>query len=339
MAPPQQDAHFAHRVIAVPGCLKSQQQQQQPTLIHHCFNFDARYNTSASVLFRLSNHPTIITTSNNNNNKASKPIIFYLQITPDRIESVTKTTHEKQADNAPELELDIVRGQLGRVSDVTSLEFKLHSHGDLITPTDFDLDDCDDDQVRRDLASFKSFASALVFSLYMPHNVLRREHWRTFKWAVTQSASLTDGQRSELERMADIRSLYHGKGGALLSPGNEEEEEATSRSCATTEVVDTPSAYASPPPYDDNGERNRVQSGGGGTSKYVDRPAASGAPPKYNRTEEPNQSSSSFINGTLIHCEPLPHTLKKTYATCSHYNLSVYADTIPSHQGVPATSI
>lgn len=246
-----EETRFAHSVFVV---REDHDGRHSPEFVDHPMKLDAVYKPSTSVLFRLS---VPITDS------ASTKTTIYLQITPDRISSLRNMTCDATdtSERVPPC-LDRVRERLGGARFVTRLQFQLHtdSHAQLVVPTDFNLQDTPDSPSQRMFKSVSSFAAASLFSLYMPHNVLPIKKFQNLAEAVRQFAALTAAQRHAYERMVDLRSLYHGKGGVVFTRENQDHAEspATTASDAATEsdaatvAFDTPSRYRdSPPRYEE----------------------------------------------------------------------------------------
>ncbi|KAK8004689.1 hypothetical protein PG990_010726 [Apiospora arundinis] len=296
MSSSDETTRFSHSVFAVredddDGC--------SPELVDQSLKLDALYKPSTSVLFRLS---VPITDS------SSTKITIYVQITPDRLISLRQTTCDARAtsDHGPPC-LDRVRERLGGTRFVTRLQFKLHpdSHAQLVVPADFNLQDDPASPARRVLCSVSSLATTSSFSLYMPHNVLPTKKFEIFSRAVQQFPALTAAQRHAYERMVDLRSLYHGKGGIVFTPEDESGAPSTpaaTESDAATVAVDTPSRYRdSPPQYEESpseGHQSRGRSDA--TTASADSPARDCAPPAYE--DDGQQCGTSASNKRVWHC-------------------------------------
>ncbi|KAK8024503.1 hypothetical protein PG993_012569 [Apiospora rasikravindrae] len=254
--------------------------------VDHSMKLDAIHKPSTSVLFRLSIPIT---------DSASTKTTIYLQITPDRIISLRTTACDTSdtSERTPPC-LDRVRARLGGARFVTRLQFQLHTgHAQLIVPANFDLphNEAPNSPARQLFASVSSLATASVFSLYMPHNVLPMKKFRNFTEAVRQFPTLTATQRHAYERMVNLRGLYHGKGGVVYTPEDQDipttaaatASDATTESDATTVAFDTPLALSRFSPA------------------VRGKPDAAGdcAPPAYDGEQQYRSMSSSK---RLLHC-------------------------------------
>ncbi|WYZ35406.1 hypothetical protein EsH8_X_000053 [Colletotrichum jinshuiense] len=283
-----EDLRFVHEVFAV--C--EDQHGRPPSFIDQPFKFDAMYKSASSILFRLS---VSITDS------TSKTII-YLQITPDRIALLRNTTCDtSDTSNRSPPCLEQVRQRLGGSRFVTRLQLQLHSgiHTQLVVPTGFTIDTAAGSPSRRTFDSATSLANASMFSLYIPHNVLPMMKFRAFTEAVRQFPTLTAAQRQAYERMVDLRRLYHGKGGIVFIPEDQNggplsdrdhkrsTTPATTESYATTVPFDTPPRYQdSPPRYDEclsKGQQSKARSNAAAIS--VESPGGDCTLPEYDDTE------------------------------------------------------
>ncbi|KAK8092891.1 hypothetical protein PG999_014478 [Apiospora kogelbergensis] len=296
MTSADETTRFAHSVFAV---REDDNDGRSPELVDQPLKLDALYKPSTSVLFRLS-----VPIANSTSTKT----MIYVQITPDRIISLRHTTCETSdtSDQTPRC-LDLVREQLGGARFVTRLQFQLHtgSHAQLVVPADFNLDDSPDSPARRVLASASSLATASSFSLYMPHNVLPMKKFRNFAHAVQQFPALTAAQRHAYERMVDLRSLYHGKGGKVFTSEEQDTAPATpaaTESDAATVAVDTPSRYRdSPPQYEETpSEGRKPRDRSDATTASAESPARDYAPPAYEDGEQ--QCGTSTSNKRVLHC-------------------------------------
>ncbi|EXF74622.1 hypothetical protein CFIO01_13061 [Colletotrichum fioriniae PJ7] len=263
---------FAHTVFAV---REDEEDGRQPEFLDQPFKLNALYHPSSSVLFRLS-----VVSAQSTSNKT----ILYLHITPDRIASLRHTTCDTNdtSDESPPC-LERVRQRLGAKRLVTRLQLRLHNgfHCQLIAPTGLTRDEAQapDNPARHTFALATSLATASTFSLYFPHNVLRVATFQAFAEAVRQFPNLTAAQRQSYERVVDLRRLYYGKGGTVVTPeevpekvpekiqssplhdgqDNRATTPATSESCGSTVAFDiVPRDQASPPPqYDEHGNNGR----------------------------------------------------------------------------------
>ncbi|KAK8037659.1 hypothetical protein PG991_001005 [Apiospora marii] len=295
---PTEETRFAHSVFVVH---EDHDGRHSPEFVDHPMRLDAVYKPSTSVLFRLSIPIT---------DSTSTKTTVYLQITPDRILSLRNTTCDATdtSERVPSC-LDRVRERLGGARFVTRLQFQLHmdSHAQLVVPTDFYLQGAPDSPSQQKFKSVSSLAAASLFSLYMPHNILPIKKFQNLAEAVRQFPALTAAQRHAYERMVDLRSLYHGKGGVVFSREDQDHAEApaTTASDAATEsdaatvAFDTPSCYRdSPPRYEEcpsEGHKSKDQPDA--TTVSADRPAVANssaaspvgdcAPPAYEDNDEP----------------------------------------------------
>ncbi|KAK8071328.1 hypothetical protein PG997_011531 [Apiospora hydei] len=262
--------------------------------VDHSLKLDVVHKPSTSVLFRLS-IPIAVTDS------TSTKVTIYLQITPDRIISLRNTACDTSDTNerTPPPYLDRVLERLGgaRLSRASSL------HAQLVVPTDFSLHEAPDSPARRLFASVSSLATASLFSLYMPHNVLPMKKFRNFEQAVRQFPTLTATERHAFERMVNLRGLYRGKGGVVYTPEDQDAataavnataSDATTESDAATVAFDTPSRYRdSPPKYEESPSEGHQSSG------KLD--AAIGcAPPAYDDSD--GGEYRPMTSKRLLHC-------------------------------------
>ncbi|KAK8102084.1 hypothetical protein PG984_015230 [Apiospora sp. TS-2023a] len=285
-----------------------------PEFVDHPMKLDAVYKPSTSVLFRLSIPIT---------DSASTKTTIYLQITPDRISSLRNTTCDAtDTSERKPLCLDRVRERLGGARFVTRIQFQLHmdSHAQLVVPTDFNLQDAPDSPSQRIFGFVSSLADASLFSLYMPHNVLPIKKFQNLEAAVRQFPALTAAQRHAYERMVDLRSLYHGRGGVVFSdnqdhaasPGTTASDDATESDAATV-AFDTPSGYRdSPPRYEEcpsEGQKPKDQPDAATVSAdspaAADSPASSPvgdcAPPAYEDDDEP-RFKHPLVGKRVLNC-------------------------------------
>ncbi|KAI3536100.1 hypothetical protein CSPX01_11003 [Colletotrichum filicis] len=260
---------FVHTVFVV---REDEENGRQPEFLDQPFKLNALYHPSSSVLFRLS---VAIAHSTSNNTT------LYLHITPDRIASLRHTTCDTidTNDESPPC-LERVRQRLGVKRLVTRLQLRLHSgfHCQLIAPTGLTRDEVQapNNPARHTFALATSLATASTFSLYFPHNVLRMATFQAFAEGVQQFPNLTAAQRQSYERVLDLRRLYHGKGGTVVTPeevpenvqssprhdgeDNRATTPATSQSCGSTVAFDiVPRDQESPPPQYDEYENTRRQ--------------------------------------------------------------------------------
>ncbi|KXH28940.1 hypothetical protein CSIM01_13342 [Colletotrichum simmondsii] len=260
---------FVHTVFVV---REDEADGRQPEFLDQPFKLNALYHPSSSVLFRLS-----VAIAHSSSNKTT----LYLHITPDRIASLRHTTCDTidTNDESPPC-LERVRQRLGAKRLVTRLQLRLHSgfHCQLIAPTGLTCDEvqASDNPARHTFALATSLATASTFSLYFPHNVLRMATFQAFAEGIRQFPSLTAAQRQSYERVLDLRRLYHGKGGTVVtleeftakvqsSPlrdgeDNRDTTPVTSESCGSTVAFDiVPRDQESPPPQYDEYENTGTQ--------------------------------------------------------------------------------
>ncbi|OHW92112.1 hypothetical protein CSPAE12_09278 [Colletotrichum incanum] len=200
--------------------------------------------------------------------------------------------------------LERVRQRLGGKRLVTRLQFQLHSgtYAQLIVPTGFTCDEASDSPARHTFSSTTSLAITSMFSLYIPHNILPMAKFQTFVQAVRQFSKLTTAQHQLYERMVDLRRLYIGKGGVVLTPEehtgsplpDREHTPATTESCATTIPFDTVPRHQSPPPqYDEcvgEGQQPRASSG---AAIFAKSPGGDDALPEYDDAERQHNVSNA----------------------------------------------
>ncbi|KAK7946945.1 uncharacterized protein PG986_011266 [Apiospora aurea] len=278
--------------------------------VDHSLKLDVVHKPSTSVLFRLSLGIPIAIDS------TSTKVTIYLQITPDRIISLRNTPCDTSDTERTPPCLDRVRERLGGARFVTRLQFQLHPglHAQLVVPTDFSLHEAPDSPARRLFASVSSLATASLFSLYMPHNVLPIKRSRSFEQAIRQFSTLTATQRHAFERMVNLRGLYRGKGGVVYTPKEQDvattaapdatASDATTESDAATVAFDTPSRYRDlplpPPPEYEESPRDTAIGSTNSPEKpvSVDSVACDCAPPAYDDGEKQCRSTSK----RLLHC-------------------------------------
>ncbi|KAK7972514.1 hypothetical protein PG996_006719 [Apiospora saccharicola] len=297
-----EETRFAHSVFVV---REDHDEHQSPEFVDHPMKLDAVYKPSTSVLFRLSMPIT---------DSAFIKTTIYLQITPDRISSLRNTTCDATdtSERKPSC-LDRVCDRLGGARFVTRLQFQLHtdSHAQLVVPTDFNLQDAPDSPSQRMFGSVSSLAAASSFSLYMPHNVLQIKKFQNLEAAVRQFPALTAAQRHAFERMVDLRSLYHGKGGVVFfsdnqdhaaSPGSTASDDATESDAATI-PFDTPSRYRdSPPRYEEcPSEEHKPKDQPDAAIVSEDSPAGDCAPPAYEDDDEP-RFKHPMVGKRVLNC-------------------------------------
>ncbi|EFQ36514.1 hypothetical protein CGRA01v4_13196 [Colletotrichum graminicola] len=249
-----EDKPFVHEVFAV---CEDERDGRQPKLFDQPFQLYASCKPSSSVFFRL--RVSLI-------NGASRKIMVYLQITPDRISSLRYTTCNANDLGSPSPPcLELVRQKLGGRRSVARLQFQLHStHAQLVVPIGFALDEPPDSPARSALGSANSLAAASLFSLYLPHNVLSMVKFQSFARALDQFPTLSAEQHQLYTRMVDLRGLYNGTGGMEMTledqdasplPDKDHDRSTTpptTASYTTTVAFDTPSRYIdSPPRYEE----------------------------------------------------------------------------------------
>ncbi|KAK8085905.1 hypothetical protein PG994_000879 [Apiospora phragmitis] len=187
------------------------------------FRFEATYKPAASILFRLSF-------------TLADDVTLYLRFTPDLIASLKRMAcggnegggdSDNNHNNRPphfetiRRDLDSPRGTL------TRLQFSLHSHrrGQFIVPKGFDPNHYNnnnngggggEEETRRILASLAALAAAPTFSLYMHDRDMPKAQYQAVYHAYQSWPAATGAQIEALEQMTDLRTLYKGRGGALL---------------------------------------------------------------------------------------------------------------------------
>ncbi|KAK2037190.1 hypothetical protein LZ31DRAFT_560604, partial [Colletotrichum somersetense] len=229
---------------------------QPPEVIEHCFELRVRYSYLGLVSFRLL--PAYDGTPVKNT--------AWLQIRASCVKSLEKMLYDKANTNSPSPPyLEAVRCRLNGMQSVTRLQFHLHTdaHIDLITPPDSDTKNAIVEPVLNTRASLISLATALRFSLYFRHDILRRKTFLKYKRAIRDFPCLTENEKNAYECMVDTRRLYHGAGGKVHRlhdhhgpPSTKENANspapATPASCGSTlPFEDVPPDRGSPPPYDE----------------------------------------------------------------------------------------
>ncbi|KAK7963352.1 hypothetical protein PG988_010326 [Apiospora saccharicola] len=248
---------FTHEVVA--AC------DDQVELNAQSFTFDAKYTPPATVLFSLS--------------IAVAESVFYLQFTPSNISSLKKSTcHDGNNKTRPAC-FDAIRHHWGGLRSLTRLEFELCDRGRLITPIDFDRHSCDD-ETRRALKSIATVAAASAFSLYMPPDVLTNANYQPFFQAWRKASAPTD-----------LRNMYNGKGGTLLSIQDQErllvDSTPGTADDVTPDAVPLPGVDLPPPAYDEEQQRSlpppssQAETASGSDMATVATPT----PPGYRRNE------------------------------------------------------
>ncbi|KAK8043252.1 hypothetical protein PG994_013735 [Apiospora phragmitis] len=143
-------------------------------------------------------------------------------------------------------DLRLIQGKLNS-GGVTRLDFRLHTPGHLIVPGQ-DLEPRKP-ATARVIDSLTSLATALSFSLYVPHTVFSKVRLQLLGNAICSPLSTQPQAPANLE---DLRSLYNGKGGKRWVPIDDGTASTASDSAASTVAVDTPPGYGPPPPqYDE----------------------------------------------------------------------------------------
>ncbi|KAK7936160.1 hypothetical protein PG985_001655 [Apiospora marii] len=247
---------FTHEVVA--AC------DDQVDLDAPSFTFDAKYTPPATVLFNLS--------------IALAGSFFYLQFTPSHISSLKKTTCQVNDKTRPAC-FDAIRHCWGSLRSLTRLEFELCDRGRLITPIDFDRNSCDD-ETRRALTSMSTVAAASAFSLYMPPDVLTNATYQPFFQAWRKASAPTD-----------LRNMYNGKGGALLSIQDQERLLSSSTPGIANDVPPDaghlPGVDLPPPAYDEQQQRSPPppSSQAETASESETATVATPTPPGYRRNE------------------------------------------------------
>ncbi|OHE91450.1 hypothetical protein CORC01_13269 [Colletotrichum orchidophilum] len=328
------DVRFAHTVFAV----REDKDGRQPEFLDQPFKLNAVYHSSTSILFRLS----VAITDN-----AFNKITIYLQITPDRIASLRHTTcdtTDTSNDRPPCLER--VRQRLGAKRLMTRLQLRLHSglYAQLIAPTGFTLDEIPESPVRHPFASAASLATASIFSLYVPHNVLPMTKIHAFVQAVQQFPNLTAAQRQLYERRVDLRRLYNGKGGIVLTPQEVQSGSllrdrehsrattpATSESCASTVPFDAVPRYQeTPPQYEERiNDGQQPQASLAAAAFVKELLGCDNALPEYSDTEQKHNVPNA--SKRWLHCGSEDIDLNpRSKRTCSERSFtSIY--TTPSN--------
>ncbi|KAK8073378.1 hypothetical protein PG994_004277 [Apiospora phragmitis] len=241
------------------------------------FKFYANYNPKATVLFRLSI-------------AFSKEETLYLELTPSVIESLEKNTCDEQDDNRPRC-FDTIKRLLNGHTSFTRLQFHLRSPGRFIVPSKFDRSRLADG-TNPTSALIIYLAAASTFSLYMPQNALPKTKCDTFLEAVKTSSAMTEGSSLASERMTDLRTIYNGKGGELLSI---EDQDCLRRSISGG-VVPTIAAdllsYVRPPDYPIEEQNSLLlpSSQESTASKSDDATVAVPTPPPYRSSYEKHGS-------------------------------------------------
>lgn len=324
-----EETRFAQSVFVV---REDHDGRPSPEMVDHPMKLDAVYKPSTSVLFRLSIPIT---------DSASTKTTIYLQITPDRIISLQNMTCDatETSERKPPC-LDRVCERLGGTRFVTRIQFQLHtdSHAQLVVPTDFNLQDTPDSPSQQTFKAVSSLAAASLFSLYMPHNVLPIKKFQSLAEAVRQFSALTAAQRHAYERMVDLRSLYHGKGGVVFSREDPDRavlpastaSDAATESDAATVAFDTPSQYRDfPPRYEEcpsEGHKSKgqpdastdsVDSPASADNPVSSSPAGDCAPPAYEDDDEP-RFNHPMVGKRVLNCGSeeidLRPTAKRRYA-------------------------
>ncbi|KAK2001443.1 hypothetical protein LX36DRAFT_746978 [Colletotrichum falcatum] len=285
-----EDKPFVHEVFVV---CEDEQDGRQPEVLDQPFQLYASCKQSSSVFFRLKVSFT---------NGASRKIVVYLQITPDRISSLRYATFNANHMDSPSPPyLERVRQKLGGKRSVTRLQFQLHNgaFAQLVVPTGFAFNEPPNSPARRIFDSAHSLAAASSFSLYLPHNVLSMIKFQSFARALEQFPTLSADQRQLHARMVDLRGLYNGTGGTEILPkdqpggplpdrdGKRSITPSTTDSYATTVPFDTPSRYRdSPPRYEEcPGEERQPKARSDPTTISVESLSDHAAPPEYRDTE------------------------------------------------------
>lgn len=138
-----------------------------------------------------------------------------LRFVPDAISSLKKMACRDTDENLPHLET--IRHALGSHRTFTRLQFSLYPHrrAQFIVPNGFDPNHRDDES-RRALTSLASLAATSTFSLYMHDRDIPKARYQAVYRAYQSWPSATSAQIEALERFMDLRTLYKGRGGALL---------------------------------------------------------------------------------------------------------------------------
>lgn len=161
-----------------------------------------------------------------------------LQITADRISSMTRTVHDHTTqliDSPPRL--DLVRKQLGSTRNLTRLHFELRTYGALASPAEVVSG-----PQNSGAEIITLLASTSVFSVYMPHDALQKATYNIFYRAVRPFIHTAATPQGPELLHAGSPPKYENEGRTLLSHESDND----------TVAVTTPSGYG--PPDDDEEE-------------------------------------------------------------------------------------
>ncbi|KAK8054744.1 ankyrin [Apiospora phragmitis] len=238
------ETRFTHPVVVVCEVPGNSMARDAITLY-----VEATSSPTASVLFTFS-----IDTPDD---RARAPS---LQITADRISSLTRTVHDhitQLIDSRSPPCIDLVRQKLGTTRNLTRLRFQLRTHGHLVNPVEgvaLSL---------RNLGAadaITSLAGTSVFSVYMPHDALQKATYNIFYRAVRpyldSAAALLRPELLPTVRQDNCRihnEDYNQEGHTSSPPKYVNENEGRTpqshESDNDTVAVTTPSGYG--PPGDD----------------------------------------------------------------------------------------
>ncbi|KAK6857999.1 hypothetical protein PG995_005698 [Apiospora arundinis] len=229
------ETQFMHPVVVV--CESPNKQVAKDTITLHV---ETSSSPSPSVLFSFC--------------ASTADRALSLQLTPDRISSLTRTTHDHtQVINSPPC-MDLVRQQLGTKRNLTRLQFRLRCHGQLINSIEGASSRFQDLGASDDIMSL---AATLTFSVYMPHDALSKAKYNIFYRAVRPFLGSEEAtERPEILPPAQEDACRNHIQGNHTSPPPEyvnEDERRTPRPAESdndTVAVTTPSGYG--PPGDDD---------------------------------------------------------------------------------------
>lgn len=234
------------------------------------FEFHAIYTPPGAVLFRLSIALNDKTT-------------LYLQLPPDHISSLRKTTCHKSGTTRPSC-FDQVRCHLGHGS-FTRLQFDLLRGDGLVTPAGFILDGYDI-LSRQKFLSIAALATASTLSLYMPRNIMTNKIYQGFYQSYQCYQSNKANWEESVARASDLRKFYNGRGGALYS--SERCSSLVLEAAAATVAASSPPDYRSLLKCDDiEGQGSLLPASQQSTVSESDDTVAVATPPGYDDDKPP----------------------------------------------------
>ncbi|KZL86403.1 hypothetical protein CI238_13408 [Colletotrichum incanum] len=206
------------------------------------------------------------------------------------------------------------------VSDWAASAFGTYAQ--LIVPTGFTCDKASDSPARHTFSSTTLLTITSMFSLYIPYNILLMAKFQTFVQAL-------------YERIVDLRRLYIGKGGVVLTPEehtgsplpDREHTPATTELCATIIPFDT---------YDEcvgEGQQPRASLG---AAIFAKSPGGDDALPEYDDAERQHNVLNASNKCTAgVKTSIYTYLLKKNlFETFIRHRLHIYGKRLTPREKV-----